>query len=333
MRRASVTDVAQLAGVSVGTVSNVLNRPQRVAEATRIKVESAIETLQYVPNGAARQLRAGITKTVGTVVLDLTNPFFMEVARGLQDRLELDDWVLMLAASDGVAEREAQFLRLFEQHGVQGVAVVPAEDSVDDLVALTQRGIEVVLIDRASPVPDLSSVAVDDVAGGRMAAEHLLGLGHERIAVLNGPHSIHQCRDRRDGVEAALVAAGLDPASALQEVTVPLTARGGELGAQRLLAQSPGERPTAVFCVNDLVALGTLRTLRNAGLDVPGDMAIVGYDDVAFAGELITPLTSVRRPSSALGSTAANLLLRPTGEEPVHIVYPPELVVRKSSAG
>jgi len=332
-RRASVIDVARLAEVSVGTVSNVLNRPERVAAATRSRVEAAIEQLNFVPNSAARQLRVGAAKMVGSIVLDLANPFFMEVARGLQDRLELDDWALMLAASDGSPEREAQFLRMFEQHGVGGVAVVPSQDRIDELAALAERGVPVVLMDLASPVPEISSVAVDDVAGGRMAAQHLLSMGHERIAMLNGPHTVHQCRDRREGVTSALRAAGLDPAVAFHELTVPMNARGGELGANALLSQQAGQRATAVVCVNDMVALGALRTVRLAGLDVPGDLAIVGYDDVAFAGELLVPLSSVRRPSHTLGSTAADLLLRPPGQEAVQVVYPPQLVVRASTAG
>ncbi|QAY70231.1 LacI family DNA-binding transcriptional regulator [Xylanimonas protaetiae] len=327
-RRASIADVAHLAGVSVGTVSNVLNRPDVVAVATRERVAAAIDELSFVPNGSARQLRVGSATTVGTIVLDLTNPFFTDVARGLEERLTDDGWTLMVASSDEDHDRESRLLRLFEQHGVRGVAVVPATDDVEHLVALQERGVRVVLLDRTSPVPELSSVAVDDVAGGTLAAAHLLAQGHGRIAFVNGPHTIRQCADRHAGVVAAIVAAGLDPAEALVEVTARLDAEGGERAVSELLA---GDRlPSALFCVNDLVALGAMRRLRAAGVTVPEQVAVVGYDDVTFAAELFTPLTSVRQPTHDLGTTAADLVIR--GGEPEHVMFQPRLVVRASSS-
>ncbi|WP_182112234.1 MULTISPECIES: LacI family DNA-binding transcriptional regulator [unclassified Actinotalea] len=337
--RASIGDVARQAGVSLGTVSNVLNRPERVSPTTREKVQAAIEELSFVPNGSARQLRAGTITTVGAVLLDIANPFFTEVARGVEDRLAQDDHMLMLASSDEDPAREARYLRLFEEHGVLGLLVTPATADVDHLLDLHARGVEVVLLDRPSPSPELASVAVDDVAGGAMAVEHLLDLGHRRIAFINGPASIRQCVDRRAGAVAALEDAGLDPAEALVEVTVPfLNAEGGERGANQLLAQAGGrDRPTALFCVNDLTALGAMRTLRWVhGLDIPRDIAVVGYDDVDFASMLTTPLTSVRQPTRRLGSVAADLLLRSRAGEPApdaqrQVLFQPELVVRASS--
>jgi len=330
-RRAAIGDVARLAGVSVGTVSNVLNRPDRVAPVTRERVEAAIAQLDFVPNGSARQLRVGTITTVGAIVLDIANPFFTDVARGIEERLSRDDYTLMVASSDEDPGRESRYLRLFEQHGVSGVIVVPATDDVDKLVTLHERGVGVVVLDRPSPVAELSSVAVDDVLGGELAAQHLIAQGHTRLAFLNGPHTIRQCADRYTGVVRALTAAGLDPGSALDELTVPLNADGGETGTRSLLERPDAHRPTAVFCVNDLVALGAVRALRRAGLSVPDDVAIVGYDDVAFAAELATPLTSVRQPTHELGLRAADLLLRGPDAEPEHVVFQPTLVVRESS--
>ena len=330
-RRASIVDVATLAGVSVGTVSNVLNRPDRVAAATRERVEQAIARLRFVPNGPARQLRVGTITTVGAIVLDIANPFFTDVTRGIEDRLSRDDYTLMIASSEEDPERESRYLRLFEEHGVRGVMVVPAADEVEHLVRLHERGVRVVLLDRPSPVPELSSVAVDDVLGGELGARHLLAQGHTRIALLNGPHTIRQCADRHAGVVRALVAAGLDPATALEEITVSLNADGGEAGTLELLERARAHRPTALFCVNDLVALGALRTLRRQGVSVPDDVAVVGYDDVTFAAELATPLTSVRQPTHELGARAADLLLRGQDAAPEHVVFRPRLVVRESS--
>ncbi len=327
-RRTSISDVARHAGVSVGTVSNVLNRPDRVSPGTRERVEAAIAELSFVRNGSARQLRAGRITTVGAIVLDISNPFFTDVTRGIEERLTADDYTLMVASSDRDPEREARYLRLFEEHGVRGVMVVPTADSIEHLLAVRERGIGVVLLDHPSPVESVSSVAVDDVDGGAMATRHLLEQGHSRIAFLNGAHSIRQCADRLEGVRQALADAGHDPDEALVEIPVSLDADGGEAGVRTLL-DAPG--PTAVFCVNDLVALGALRTLRRSGVSVPDDVALVGYDDVTFAAELATPLTSVRQPRHELGRRAADLMLRGGDAPAEHVVFQPELVVRESS--
>ncbi|MBO1752562.1 LacI family DNA-binding transcriptional regulator [Actinotalea sp. BY-33] len=334
-RRASISDVAQEAGVSLGTVSNVLNRPDRVSPTTRAKVLAAIEHLSFVPNGSARQLRAGTITTVGAILLDIANPFFTEVARGIEDRLAQADHTLMLASSDEDPEREARYLRLFEEHGVLGMLVTPASTDLEPLLELSRRGVGVVLLDRTSPAEELSSVAVDDVAGAAMAVEHLLSLSHRRIAFINGPQSIAQCVDRRAGMVRALEAAGLDPDEAMVEITVSsLNAEGGEAGVTELLAA--GTAPSALFCVNDLTALGAMRALRSHGLAIPEDMAVVGYDDVNFASMLMTPLTSVRQPTRQLGEVAADLLLKAAGPgmaAPQRIEFQPELVVRASSGG
>ncbi|WP_029252054.1 LacI family DNA-binding transcriptional regulator [Paraoerskovia marina] len=331
-RRASISDVARTAGVSVGTVSNVLNRPDRVSPATRDRVLAAIDKLSFVPNGSARQLRAGTITTAGAIVLDVANPFFTDVARGIEDRLSQDDFTVMLASSDEDPDREARYLRLFEEHGVQGIMVVPATSDIDHLLAVRRRGVAVVLLDRPSPVSGLSSVAVDDVAGGEMAVRHLLTLGHERIAFLNGPHFIRQCADRWTGARRAVADAGLDPDEVLVDVTISShNADGGEAGMREIL-QMP-DVPTATFCINDLAALGALRVLRREGISVPHGMAVVGYDDVDFAAELSTPLTSVRQPTHQLGFRAADLLLADPASAAEQITFQPELVVRASSTG
>jgi LacI family transcriptional regulator len=245
----------------------------------------------------------------------------------------------MLASSDENPEREARYLRLFAEHGVRGVLATPSHGSIDGLLALQEKGIPVVLLDHTSPVPELGSVAVDDVGGAALATEHLLALGHRRIAFVNGPLSLRQCVDRRDGVVQTLHRHGLDPETALVEVGVDnLNADAGDAAIRELLGRDDAaDRPTAVFCVNDLTALGALRALRELGVVVPEQMAVVGYDDVSFASMLATPLTSVRQPTHTLGWTAADILLRSGtgGGEPDHpdqVVFAPELVVRASSA-
>lgn len=328
-QRPKIADVAQLAGVSVGTVSNVLNRPDRVAERTRSRVQGAIDELGFVRNGSARQLREGVTHTVGAVVLDITNPFFTAVARGIEDRLAEDAHALMLASSDEDPERERRLLLQFEEHGVRGLLITPAHGDLESVERLRDRGVPVVLLDHTSPRTDISSVSVDDVRGAAMAMSHLLSLGHERIAFLNGSLAIRQCADRRDGVLQALEDAGLDPEETLVEAELSsLDADSGAAAVGTLLEDHP--EVTALFCVNDVTALGALQALRSQGVEVPGAMALVGYDDVPFAAQLAPSLTSVRQPAREIGRRAADLLL---GQgPPQQIVFRPELVVRASSA-
>ena len=326
--------MARAAGVSVGTVSNVFNRPDVVAPETRDRVQAAIDELGFVRNGSARQLRRGSITTVGALLLDIRNPFFTDVARGVEDRLTLDDHTLMLASSDDDPEREAKYLRLFEEHGVLGLLVVPTSRSTEHLVALHGRGVPVVLLDAPSSAPGMSSVSVDDVAGGELAAAHLLDQGFTTFTFLNGPHSIRQCEARRSGVDRAVRAHGLDPADVVNEVQLAsLDAAGGDHTLGAWIDAHDGTAPEAIFCVNDLVAVGAQRCLRKrGGNDLVTGTAIVGYDDIDVAAELAQPLTSVRQPTHEMGYEAADLLLGRAAGGPVrHTIFQPELIIRASS--
>ncbi len=324
-QRASVKDVALLAGVSVGTVSNVLNRPASVTEKTRTKVEQAMAELNFHRNASARQLRAGVSRTVGVIVMDVGNPYYTELARGIEDRLANDDHTLILCSSDEDPHREAQFLRLLAEQGVRGVLVTPIASTMQRLGELRRLGIPSVLMDSLSS--QHTSVGVDHVSGGRQAITHLIAQGHRRILYLAGPTDLQQTRHRLRGAVEAVQAAGLDPADVLQVVNLPyVTANEGQRGLIEAL-DGPGPQPTAVFAMNDVVALGAMRELRVRGLSIPGDMAVVGYDDLYFAAELMTPLSSVRQPMRQLGWAAADLLLT---DHP-HTMFEPELIVRASS--
>lgn len=330
----SIREVAKRAGVSLGTVSNVLNRPEIVAEETRRKVQQAIEEIGFVPNGSARQLRAGRSQHIGLVVLDVANPFFTEVARGVEDTVSQAGYVVILCNSDDSFEKESHYLQVLEEQRAQGVLITPVQNDAGYLQRLRQRGIAVVLLDRPSRIKDLCSVAVDDVRGGEIAAMHLLEQGHQRLAFVHGPLSIRQCADRRRGVLRALKTQGLDPATALVDIATPAqNASAGEASIEQLLEASI--KPTAAFCANDLLALGVMRALLKRGLRIPEDMALVGYDDIEFASVLATPLTSIRQPKYELGHAAAELLIdevnHATTHQHQHIIYQPELIVRASS--
>jgi LacI family transcriptional regulator len=330
----SIREVAKRAGVSLGTVSNVLNRPEIVAVETRERVKSVIEEIGFVRNGSARQLRAGTSRHIGLVVLDVANPFFTEVARGVEDLANQAGYAVILCNSDDSVDKENHYLQVLEEQRAQGVLITPVQSDASYLHRLRRRGISVVLLDRPSRIKDLCSVAVDDVRGGEMAAAHLLEQGHKRIAFVHGPLSIRQCADRKRGVLRTMKYAGFDLEHAIVDITTAAqSAREGELIVEQLL--SARIKPTAVFCANDLLALGLMRGLIKRGVSIPADMAMVGYDDVEFASVLSTPLTSIRQPKYELGRAAAELLLdeanNPTSHQHKHIVYQPELIVRESS--
>lgn len=332
---ASIRDVAALAGVSVGTVSNVLNHAHLVRQETRQRVEAAIQQLSFVRSEPARQLRAGQSRSVGLLVLDVTNPFFADLARGVEEAVSASGLSVMLCDSDGDETREDRYLTLLTEQRVQGVLIVPAGDSPAGVLRLRRREIPVVLLDAKSADPGVCSVSVDDVRGGRSAVEHLLNSGHRHIAFVGGEGRERQVADRAEGARAAM-AASTWPGSHLSVIGVPrLSVAGGRHAGRQLLAMPPDGRPTAAFCSNDLLALGLLQELSRRGARIPQDMAIVGYDDIEFADAAAVPLSSVRQPRRELGRRAAELLLEEAyGGAHCHqrVVFDTELVVRASSS-
>ncbi|MDG4770087.1 substrate-binding domain-containing protein [Solwaraspora sp. WMMD792] len=331
----SIRDVASRAGVSVGTVSNVLNRPDIVAAGTRSRVLAAINELGFVPNDAARQLRRGRGRTLGLVVLDVANPFFTDVARGVEDATSGAGMPVIFCNSDGDAGKESAYLDLLEEQRVQGVLITPVDDASDRLLRLRDRGVLVILLDRRSRRPDLCSVSVDDRLGGELALRHLIDAGHRRIAYVGGPGHLEQVRDRYAGAVRALTEAGLDERQLRRFDTPSLTVAAGRDAAARMLGVPRTSRVTAVFCANDLLALGVLQGLTRQQVRVPEDIALVGYDDIEFAAAAAVPLSSVRQPRQRLGQTAAALLLEEATSPDSHrhrqVVFEPELVVRESS--
>ncbi|MFC5747836.1 LacI family DNA-binding transcriptional regulator [Actinomadura rugatobispora] len=328
-----IKQVAEHAGVSPGTVSNVLNRPERVAPGTRARVEQSIRELGFVRNGSASTLRAGHSSTIGLMVLDLANPFFTDVARGVEDVASERGYAVLLSSSAESGEREQRNIRVFAEQRVRGVLLTPVGDDGQNADRLSDRGVPVVLLDHPTPRANQCSVAVDDVAGGELAVGQLLADGARTLAFVTGPAALRQCTDRRKGALRALRAAGLGR-EAMLELGVPaMNARAGQEAARRLLDDGP--LPDAVFCANDLLALGVLRVLLQAGVKVPTDVALIGYDDIEFSAAAAVPLSSVRQPTYQLGRIATELLLEecddPDGHAHQQVMFQPELVVRDSS--
>lgn len=328
-------DVADRAGVSLGTVSNVLNKPDLVASDTRERVIAAIEEIGFVRNDAARQLRGGTAQAIGLVTLDIDNPFFTEVARGVESAADEANLMLFLCSSAGSLERENRQLRSLEEQRVAGILMSPIERNPSKSVRdIHTRGTPVVLLDRHRSTREWCSVAVNDTRGARLAAEHLVELGHKRVGLLNGPINLKPCAERRESFVATLAEHGLAIASAHDIEAPAMTIEAGAEAAGRLFeAKSP---PSAVFCTNDLLALGAERVALAHGIRIPEEVAIVGYDDIRFAETSLVPLTTVRNPAFELGYEATRLLIdeATNGADHKHrrLLIEPELVVRKSTA-
>ncbi len=332
----SVKDVALAAGVSLGTVSNVLNRPDKVRAATRDRVERVMRELGFVRNESARLLRAGRSNTAGYVMLDVTNPFFADVAAGMESAVEEAGVSLFLCNSDQRPERELAYLSRLEQGRVLGILITPVDPWAPVLDETRRRGTPLVIVDRTRNDTDWCSVSVDDELGGREGVQHLLDLGHRRIAFVGGPTRLGQVRDRRAGALQAIAGAGLPEDHLVDIATDALTVAQGMGAAERIVGMATRSRPTAAFCANDLVALGMLQRCVSLGLSVPDDLALVGYDDIDFAAAAAVPLTSVRQPRREMGREAAELLVDEAANpdhEHRQIVFTPELVARASTRG
>jgi LacI family transcriptional regulator len=334
--RVTIRDVAERAGVSLGTASNVLNRPDRVAPETLARVLEAIDRLGFVRSSAAHQMRGrSNSRCFGAVVLDASNPFSTETVRGLEDAVHEQGSAVVLCSTDGSPDREARYLRWLEEQRVLGIVITPATRSIRHLETLRDRGTLVVLLDRRSRQGEMCSVSVDHARGGELAAGYLFDLGHRRIALINGPLHLSQCSERRRGMRRAARRAGLSPDESIIEYTIdPITAfEQAEFTVDKFLAIP--DRPTAVVCVNDQIAFTVLRTLAERRVRVPRDMSVVGYGDVDFAAMLSPTLTSIRQPKYELGRAAAELLIAET-IDPLHrhgdIRFEPELVERQSTS-
>lgn len=328
---ASVKDVAALAGVSSSTVSNYLNHPHLLVDSTREKVRAAIEQLGYVPNESARQLRAGSSKVIAVSLLDAWLPYFHELSRGVEDAIRPDGWSLFFSNSARDAEQEMRNIDMFESHRVRGLIIYPRGDVLPHLETLTQRGIRSVVIGPIAQSASVGAVVFDDEGGGRLAGEHLIAIGRRRIAFIGDPTTVSQTRDRLSGLRAAV-----GSRATIEVIHADgLTIDDGLAASASLLHRPAAERPDAVFAANDMVAVGVMTALLRAGVRIPDEVSLVGFDDVPLARQCLIPLTSVRQPGYEIGRAAGALMVEQLtgGTAPTRsIPFPAELVVRESSA-
>ncbi|MBB5694091.1 LacI family DNA-binding transcriptional regulator [Muricoccus pecuniae] len=328
--RLTLRDVAARAGVSRATASLVLRESPVVAAETRARVRAAVDALGYTYNRGAAMLRAGRSHTIGLIVTDITNPFFGEMALGVDAAMDAASYVSFLVSTGEELERQERFLQRMREQGVDGVVLCPAHGTPPSLIRrLREWGMPVVQALRHVPEEAGGDRALSDNAAAlRLVVDHLVGLGHRRIAYLGHDLDTSVSRDRRAGFTRAMRAHGLDPGPA---IAIPVSRRAGAEAIGALL-DGPS-RPTAVACFNDLLALGAMLGLERRGMRVGPDMAVTGVDDLAEASLCEPGLTTVSTLPRRVGEEAGRLLLRrmaEPGRPPEEVVLPARLVVRAS---
>ncbi|MDI7277229.1 MAG: LacI family DNA-binding transcriptional regulator [Anaerolineae bacterium] len=327
----TIREVAKKAGVAAITVSRVINQSGYVSDETRRRVEAAIAELDYVPNVLARGLRSSRTHTLGLLVTDITNAFWTTVARGAEDAAVRHGYSVFLCNTDEDVAKQEQYLRALLSHRVEGLIIAPASSDRGTLAALERARLPFVIVDRRMPGAAADLVLGDSIGGARQLVEHLLARGHRRIAHLGGPAGVSTADDREQGYRQALAEAGIaaDPRLVLRG---DYKLESGHRLMGQLLELSP--LPTAVFAANNVLAVGALVTLREKGLRVPEDVAVVCFDDLPQASLIDPFLTVAAQPAYEFGTAAVELLLARLANPrrpPQTVVLPVELLVRRSS--
>jgi DNA-binding LacI/PurR family transcriptional regulator len=327
----SIKDVARIARVSHSTVSRALRDTTAVNQGTAERIRRVARELGYRPNSIGRSLATSRTQTIGVVVTSVADPFIAEVISGVEEVAQDRGYAVYLANSNAIPEREINVVRSFQDRRVDGVLVMASRVGSLYMPLLSELDVPIVLIDNQYPGAFVHSIGIDDRNGARLAVGHLLELGHRRIAYIGDRFGLQSNEDRMSGYRGQLAAADIPFRSELV-VDGDGKAEGGRAAMAALLALR--ELPTAVFCYNDMTAIGALRCLHSVGRRVPGDISVVGFDDLPIASFIEPPLTTVRQPKADMGRQAASMLLALLGGSPYEasILVPGELIVRDSTA-
>jgi DNA-binding LacI/PurR family transcriptional regulator len=343
---ATARDVAKRAGVSTSTVSHVLNGTRTVSDDLRARVLAAFEELNYEPNPFARSLKVKRSNTIGLVILDLANPFYTAVARGVEDVVREHGYALIIGNSDEEAAKEADYVRLLRARRVDGLLLMPSGERHEAFIKLVRSQFPLVFVDRVIHGLDVSSVSIDSELAAHQMTEHLIGLGHRRIGIIAGPPWSSGMMERLAGYRRAILEHGLPIDEALvvsgsgtspADLAVLSAAGRGESGriaTEQMLALD--EPPTALFATNNQLAVGAFAVLRRLGIRIPEDIALVGFDDFQW-GDLVTPrITRVAQPTYEMGRTAAMTLIarieNPTAPSR-RVILGAQLLIRESSGG
>jgi LacI family transcriptional regulator len=329
----TIKDVAREAGVSLGTASQALRGRSSVRETTRRRVVAVAARLRYRPSAVARGLVTRRTDTIGLLVSDITHSFFIRAVRTIEAIAQEHGFTVMLCNTDEDPAREAEYLRVLAERRVDGIILATSAATPTAFREVRRQAVPLVFFDRKVPGVPASSVTVDGVAGGRLAARHLLGLGHRRIAIIHGPLACAYGVGRLQGYREALHEAGVRPVPALMRQG-NFKADSGYALARELLGLV--RKPTALFCTNTLLTLGALQAVQERGIRIPEELSLIGYDDVEWCALMHPPLTVVAQPVHDVGQEAMRLLLEQIGSartrRPQHVILKPELIVRDSCA-
>lgn len=342
--KVTIKDVAIAAGVSPSTVSNFFNHSAKLAAPTRHRIQKAIGELGFVPNEAARRLRAGTNPVVGYIAFELASAFTPAIADTIEREVAKHGMYLLMANDHESSDREMSYVELFEMQRVSGIIVAPLGDIEGELIELKRRGTPSVISARAAVSPSLASVSVDNVMGGYLAVDHLIAQGRTHIAFISSSPELKQLSDRLHGALRAVGEHGGVTFEVVQVAERTITA--GATAARDIASRAEHKRPDGVFCANDLLAIGFIQQLRTTtSIRVPQDIAVIGYDDNDFATSATIPLSSIRVSPQYLGTTAVELLFEEMslvasaapGELPEqhsrHVLFDPELVARASTTG
>jgi len=329
--KATIYDVAREAGVSIATVSNVMNGKGKVSKKRSELIVKVMEKLNYQPSAIASALVGKKTFTLGLLLPDISNPFFAELARAIEDEAHDSGYCVMICSTDNKDERVERYLSLLEQKRVDGIMIGTGVENTILLSRLQAESIPIVQIARENALPSVNTVVTDDEMGGRLAARHLAELGHRRIAILSENLRVSSSRERIQGCRRELEERDI-PLEDRNIVICEFSVEEGRRGARELLNRS--DKPTALFCCNDLLAIGAMQVAKQLGIQVPEQLSIVGFDDTLLATVSDPPLTTVAQPIEQMGKHAVSLLVDDLingVSDNSRIVLCPELRVRRST--
>jgi DNA-binding LacI/PurR family transcriptional regulator len=327
----TLNDLATRLKVSTATISRALSKPEAVAPDTRKRVLEGVRRYGYQLNGIARSLRTQQTRTIGIIVPDIRNPFFSAIVKAAEDVARANDFTVLICNADEDGRNEEAAVRLFLDRQVSGVIHCSAGGNVELLAALQRKAIPMIDFDRRSGLKDVDTIELDNALGARLAADHLLSLGHKRIAMISGPCHLSNSRNRLNGFRRALREVGVQLPNEYVEYG-DFREASGRRAAEKLLSLK--KRPTALFVANNEMTAGALLALREQKTRIPDEISLVGFDDARWAQFSDPPLTIVAQPTSAMGKRSAELLLTRIQKEKgtTTEIFPPELVVRGSTA-
>ena len=328
MTPATIKDVADFAGVSRATVSRVINNHPYVAAEVRERVNEAMHTLGYHPNRSAQRLRANSSDLLGLIIPDIQNPLFQSIVRGVEDSAYAHRMNVILCNTDDIPDKQKAYLRVMQAEHAAGLIVVPTQSKDGSVLApVREAGIPMVFLDRDVDNFEADTVKVDNERGAFAAVQHFIRLGYRRIAIIAGTQSLTPGHERLRGALNALAAARLEGQIRIGNFRID---SGYQLALELMQAEQP---PEAIFVCNNLMTLGALRALHELGVSIPDEVALIGFDDMPWAGDLNPPLTAVAQPGYELGQQAVELLLNRLAqpEAPYRtVIMQPRLIVRQS---